>query len=127
MSQKLALVVDDEPSVRKFITAVLRSNGFQTIEAENGVQALEVLRKLDNAVDLLVSDIQMPILDGIGLACSVRAEFPAIPVILVSGYSDLQQANRLHGFEFVPKPFSPATLLKTVKKVTTPKGAASSK
>jgi CheY-like chemotaxis protein len=58
------LVVDDEPSVRNFIRAVLRSDGFQTIEAENGVQALELMRKLGTGVDLLVSDIQMPKMDG---------------------------------------------------------------
>jgi CheY-like chemotaxis protein len=116
MSDKISLVVDDEPSVRKFITAVLRSNGFQIIEAENGVQALELLRKL-GTVDLLVSDIHMPKMDGIALACSVRAEHPAIPVILVSGYSDLLQANRLHAFELVPKPFLPVTLLRAVTKV----------
>ena len=117
MSHKISLVVDDEPSVRKFITAVLQNNGFQTLEAKNGVHALELLRKLGGAVDLVVSDIQMPLMDGIALACSVRAEFPAIPVILVSGYSDLLQAHRLHAFEFVPKPFLPATLSKAVKKV----------
>jgi CheY-like chemotaxis protein len=117
MSHKISLVVDDEPSVRKFITAVLQSNGFQTIEAEDGVQALELVRKLGTSVDLLVSDIQMPVMDGIALACLARAEFPSIPIILVSGYGNLQQANRLHAFEFVPKPFLPVTLLSMVKKV----------
>jgi CheY-like chemotaxis protein len=58
MPGKISLVVDDEPSVRTFITAVLRRDGFQTIEAENGVQALELMRKTEPAVDLLVSDIK---------------------------------------------------------------------
>jgi len=60
MSHKISLVVDDEPSVRNFIRAVLQSDGFQTIEAENGVQALELMRKPGTGVDLLVSDIKMP-------------------------------------------------------------------
>jgi CheY-like chemotaxis protein len=78
------------------------------------------VRRLYKAVDLLVSDIQMPKMDGLTLACSLRGEFPAIPVILVSGYCDIQQAGRLHAFEFVPKPFLPATLLQAVKKVMRP-------
>ena len=71
MPHKTSLIVDDEPSVRNFIIAVLQNDGFQTIEAENGVHALELLNKLDGAVDLLVSDIKMPVMDGIKLAWSV--------------------------------------------------------
>jgi CheY-like chemotaxis protein len=122
----MSLVVDDEPSVRKFIIAVLQSDGFQTIEAENGVQALELIRKLGVTLDLLVSDIQMTKMDGIMLACSVRSEFPAIPLILVSGYAEIEQAKIPNaGYEFIQKPFPPSMLLKTVKKVMTPKGTAS--
>jgi len=58
MSRKISLVVDDEPSVRDFIIAVLQGDGFQTIEAENGVHALELLHKLGGAVDLLDSWIE---------------------------------------------------------------------
>jgi CheY-like chemotaxis protein len=125
MSHKISLVVDDEPSVRSFIVAVLQGDGFQTIEAENGVQALEQMRKLGAPVDLLVSDIRMPIMDGITLACSVRAEFPAIPLILVSGYAEIEEAKLPNsGFEFVQLPFHPATLLSVVKKVMRSKGTA---
>src|SRR5690242_12777926 len=93
MSEKISLVVDDEPSVRTFITAVLRSNGFQTIEADNGSHALELLRKLGTGVDLIVSDIQMAVMDGIALAYSVRAEFPAIPLVLISGFVEVEQSQ----------------------------------
>ena len=127
MSHKVALVVDDEPSVRNFIIAVLQNDGFQTIEAENGVQALELIRKLGTGVDLLVSDIRMPRMDGITLACSVRAEFPAIPLILVSGYAEIEQAKLPNsGFEFVQLPFHPVTLLSAVKKVMGSKRTPSS-
>ena len=127
MSHKISLVVDDEPSVRDFIIAVLQGDGFQTIEAENGVHALELLHKLGGAVDLLVSDIKMPLMDGITLACSVRAEFPAIPLILVSGYAEIEQAKLPNsGFEFVQLPFHPATLLSAVKKVMGSKRTPSS-
>jgi DNA-binding NtrC family response regulator len=118
MLYKISLVVDDEPSVRNFIMAVLQSDGFQSIEAENGAQALELLRKPGTDVDLVVTDIKMPLMDGMTLACSVRAEFPAMPIILVSGYAEIEQAKLPDtGFEFVQIPFHPATLLSAVKKV----------
>ena len=98
--------------------AVLQCDGFLTIEAENGVHALDLLNKLDGAVDLLVSDIKMPVMDGITLARSVLAEFPSIPVILVSGYAEIEQAKLPNsGFEFVQLPFHPAALLSAVRKV----------
>jgi DNA-binding NtrC family response regulator len=116
------LVVDDEAVVRRFIMAVLRSGGFQAMEAENGVQALELLRQLCGAVEFVVSDIKMPIMDGIALASSVTAEFPAIPIILVSGYADVERAKHPGlNFEFVQKPFLPDTLLGVVKRVMMPK------
>jgi DNA-binding NtrC family response regulator len=127
MSHRTSLVVDDEPSVRNFIRAVLQSDGFHTIEAENGVQALELLRRPGTDVDLVVTDIKMPLMDGITLACSVRAEFPAIPLILVSGYAEIEQAKLPDtGFEFVQIPFHPATLLGAVKKVMESKRTPSS-
>ena len=78
-------------------------------------------------MDLLVSDIKMPLMDGITLACSVRAEFPAIALILVSGYAEIEQAKIPDsGFEFVQLPFHPATLLSAVKKVMMSKSTPSS-
>ena len=126
MPHKTSLIVDDEPSVRNFIIAVLQNDGFQTIEAEDGVHALELLNKLDGAVDLLVSDIKMPVMGGIALAWSVRSKFPSIPVILVSGYADIAQTKLPNsGFEFVQLPFHPFTLLSVVKKVMRPKSTPS--
>ena len=126
MLHRTSLIVDDEPSVRGYIITVLQGDGFQTIEAENGVHALELLNKHDGAVDLLVSDIKMPVMDGITLAWSVLVEFPSIPVILVSGYADIAQAKLPHtGFEFVQIPFHPATLLSAAKRVMGPKNSTS--
>ena len=116
MFNKKSLVVDDDASVRKFIKAVLQSAGYQISEAENGLQALELLRKLCGAVDLLVSDIKMPVMDGLALAWSVRAEFPAIPIILVSGYAATEHVPHA-AYEFLQKPFLPAALLALVKRV----------
>jgi DNA-binding NtrC family response regulator len=116
------LVVDDDASIRKFIITVLQRDGFLTIEAENGVEALELMRKPGVIVDLLISDIMMEKMDGITLAGFVRAEYPFIPILLVSGYADMEQSNHKYfGFEFLQKPFLPATIRSTVKRLMTPR------
>jgi two-component system cell cycle response regulator CpdR len=125
MSDKRSLIVDDEPSVRRFIKAVLQKDGYETWEAENGLQALELIRELCGAVDLLVSDIRMPIMDGIALACSVHAEFPAVPIILVSGYAAIERGPH-EPYEFLQKPFLPAMLRDAVKRVMIPKTRSAS-
>jgi CheY-like chemotaxis protein len=117
MPQKLSLVVDDEPFVRDVIMAMLNNEGFRTIEAENGAQAIELLRKLDGAVDLVVSDIEMPLMDGLTMACAVRVEFPLIPIILLSG-ANIGAARLLNArCAFIRKPFHSTALLSAVKKM----------
>jgi DNA-binding NtrC family response regulator len=121
MSSKISLVVDDDACIRKFIVTVLQRDGFLTIEAENGLEALELMRKPGALVNLLISDVKMEKMDGITLAGLVRAEFPAIPILLVSGYADIGQANHWDSnFEFLQKPFLPATIRNTVNRLMTP-------
>jgi len=114
--QKVALVVDDDRSVRVYVKAVLKSEGFRTLEAEDGELGLKLVRKIGSDIDLVISDIKMPKLDGIQLANSVRAEFPKIPIILISGYVDVTLENQ-PGVEFIAKPFLPSTLLNIVSKM----------
>ena len=113
MSNKICLVVDDDSSVRRFVKTVLRCDGFETCEAIDGLQALGLIRSLGGVLDLLVSDIQMPIMDGITLASFLGAEFPDIPIVLISGSSEIEELS--DACLLVHKPFSPETLLKTVK------------
>jgi two-component system cell cycle sensor histidine kinase/response regulator CckA len=108
----VSLVVDDEPSVRKYVSTILQREDFQTLEAEDGAHALQIVHELGGGVDLIVSDVQMPNGDGLSLASAVEKLYPAVPVILVSG-----NAKPSARFEFVQKPFPPATLLKAVRKV----------
>ena len=115
----VSLVVDDDPSVRRYVRTVLQQGDFRTLEAEDGVQALQIVQELDGGVDLIVSDIQMPNGDGLSLAHAIRSSFPAVPVILVSGY-----AKPDAGFAFVQKPFLPATLMSVVWKLFASKAGA---
>ena len=108
----VSLVVDDEPSVRRYMSTILQGENFRTLEAEDGVHALQIVQELRGGVDLIVSDIQMPNGDGLSLAHAVKSSFPTIPVILVSG-----NAKPDAEFEFVDKPFGPAALMKAVRKL----------
>jgi two-component system cell cycle sensor histidine kinase/response regulator CckA len=109
---RVSLVVDDEPSVRRYVSAILQQEGFRTMEAGDGAHALQIVQELSGGVDLIVSDIQMPNGDGLSLAQAVKHSFPAVPVILVSGNTQPDA-----DFEFVKKPFLPATLAGVVRKL----------
>src|SRR5207244_7218657 len=98
-----------------YSAAILRQwEQFDTLEAEGGRHALEIMRALGNAVDLIVSDIQMPDGDGLSFAFAVRDLFADVPVILVSGRAPSRDAL---DFEFVEKPFTPEALLRVVRNV----------
>jgi CheY-like chemotaxis protein len=112
MGDRISLVVDDEPSVRKYIAAVLRMDHYRTVEAEDGTRGLELARELGNEVALIVSDIHMPNGDGLAFAQAVKQALPAVPIILVSG-----RAEPGGEFHFLRKPFPPAKLLEAVRRL----------
>ena len=101
------LVAEDDESVRTFVTRALQLRGFEVTPAQDGLQALECLK--DQEFDLLVTDIVMPGLDGIGLALKVTRDHPNLPVLLMTGYSaERQRAHNLDELiaEVVVKPFT---------------------
>jgi two-component system, cell cycle sensor histidine kinase and response regulator CckA len=107
------LVVDDEPLMCSMLTQVLQQEGFSVLTAACGTQALALFRSHRHEIDLLISDIVMPEMDGPSLAAKLRAECPDIPVLLMSGYCESYQLR--NDFEFLPKPFSIADLLSRVR------------
>ena len=108
----LSLIVDDDPYIRTYVKALLQRDGFQTLEAEGGNSALEIVTRFSGCVDLIVTDIQMPNGDGLSFAKAVRRKFPLVPIILVSG-----DARPNSAFEFVKKPFTSVTLARAVRKL----------
>jgi two-component system, cell cycle response regulator CpdR len=108
----VTLVVDDDPAIRSYVQSILRAEGFETLEAEDGAQALEVVRMLDGSIELIVTDIQMPGSDGITLANAVRAAFPSVAILLMSGYPRADA-----DFPFLEKPFSWAVMRNVVRQV----------
>lgn len=115
------LLVEDEDAVRNFGARALRSRGYTVIEAQSGLDALSQLEdyNLDD-IDLVVSDVVMPEMDGPSLLRELRTRKPEIRVIFVSGYAEEAFRKNLpegQQFDFLPKPFGLKQLVEAVKRV----------
>ncbi len=103
------LIVEDEDSVRAFSARALRTTGYEVFEADSGEEALDVLDELDYRIDLMISDVVMPEMDGPTLLNHVRERMPELKVIFVSGYAEesvRQDIADNMSVEFLPKPYS---------------------
>ncbi|HLK62225.1 MAG TPA: response regulator [Bryobacteraceae bacterium] len=121
MMGETILVADDEPVVRSYVEGILQRAGFNVIEAVDGVDALRQVDQRHAPIDLLLTDVRMPRMDGIALARSVLERFPKTPVLYISGYSfDLREERALlsgASSAFLPKPFSRQELVGAVQKL----------
>jgi two-component system, cell cycle sensor histidine kinase and response regulator CckA len=116
--QGLIMLVEDEDAVRMGGVRALKSRGYTVIEAATGVEALEAFKAANGTIDLIVSDVVMPEMDGPTLLGEVRKIQPDIKFIFVSGYAEDAFAKNLDEgavFGFLPKPFSLKQLATTVK------------
>jgi DNA-binding response OmpR family regulator len=107
---QIILVVDDEARMRRFIRMNLELEGYQVVEAENGIQALDQLRKF--TPDLLIMDVMMPEMDGFETLGMLR-EISTVPVVLLTVRSDEEDITRglnLGADDYITKPFSPREL-----------------
>ncbi|MCA0407469.1 MAG: response regulator, partial [Proteobacteria bacterium] len=114
------LLVEDEDAVRAFGSRALRSRGYTIIEAQSGVDALEQVGNRIDEIDLVVSDVVMPEMDGPTLLKELRARNPQLRVIFVSGYAEEAFRKNLpdgQQFDFLPKPFGLKQLVEKVKEV----------
>jgi two-component system cell cycle sensor histidine kinase/response regulator CckA len=114
------LLVEDEDAVRLFSCRALRNKGYHVLEARSGEEALEILKKEGNKIDLIVSDVVMPQMDGPTLYKHVREKWPDIKVIFVSGYTEDRLREQFTSGEviyFLPKPFTLKQLAGKVKDV----------
>ncbi|MFO7768057.1 MAG: sigma-54 dependent transcriptional regulator [bacterium] len=111
------LVVDDDDSFRRTLTAQLDKAGHETVEAEDGRAALEVLE--NQQFDLILTDLQMPELDGLELLAELTRRLPETPVVVISAYATVDnaiEALRQGAYDFLTKPFEREELLTTVGK-----------
>ena len=114
------LLVEDEDAVRLFSARALRNKGYKVLEAKGGETAIELIKALPEPVDLVITDIVMPDMDGPALVEWVRERDPNMRVICISGYAEETFRKRLSAapdIHFLPKPFSLEQLAAKVKDV----------
>lgn len=112
---KLILVVDDEESIRISLQGILEDEGYQSISAENGTDALDTIH--EEVPDLVLLDIWMPGMDGIQTLEKIKSLYPEISVVMMSGHGTIEtavKATRMGAFDFVEKPFSLDKVLITI-------------
>lgn len=113
------LLVEDEDAVRMFAARALKNKGYTVYEADSGVSALKVLEETEAKIDLLISDVMMPQMDGPSLVKKIRETDKKLKVIFISGYAEDALDDNLmdKDFNFLSKPFSLKQLAEQVKEV----------
>ena len=107
------LIADDEDFMRSLVARAIAMDGHDTVTAQDGAEALEILTREAGAFDLLLTDIQMPIMDGIALALSAARDFPRLTILLMTGFAhQRERASNLSAIahDVITKPFSVADI-----------------
>lgn len=112
------LLAEDEDSLRELVARALVQDGHEVVQNRDGAAALDTLSRDEGRYDLLLTDIRMPIMDGIALALAAGRDYPALPILLMTGYAD--QRERASGLEMlihdvITKPFTLTTICGAVR------------
>jgi CheY-like chemotaxis protein len=117
------LIAEDEALVRGVVVRVLGGAGYTVIQAQNGAQALEMVRAHQTPIDLVITDVVMARMGGLDLAKQLSVERPGLPVLLISGYNREEMLDDpAHTIGFLRKPFTPSELLEKVASLLTVAG-----
>jgi CheY-like chemotaxis protein len=116
------LIAEDEEALRTLCARALATDGHQVMSACDGSEALDILAGEEQQFDLLLTDIRMPIMDGIALSLAAARDYPDLTILLMTGYAD--QRERASGLDaiihdVIAKPFSVAALRAAVKEALT--------
>lgn len=111
------LIADDEDSMRTLVARAIAMDGHDIVTAADGAEALDILNSDPAGFDLLLTDIKMPVMDGIALALAGARDFPELTILLMTGFAD--QRERASGLDaivhgVITKPFSVADIRKAV-------------
>jgi two-component system cell cycle sensor histidine kinase/response regulator CckA len=116
------LIVDDDPSVLRFMAVILQTAGYEVLLADGGDEALAFCEARAYSVDLMISDVAMPKMNGSALAECMNRRHPGVPIVFVSGYPEsrtivaaLTARGFRHGYTYLQKPFAAQELLAVVK------------
>lgn len=112
------LIAEDEESLRSLVARALAQDGHAVVTANDGAEALDLLTREQGAFELLLTDIRMPIMDGIALALAAARDHPNLAILLMTGYADQRErASNLEALihDVIAKPFSLATIRSAVR------------
>jgi CheY-like chemotaxis protein len=115
------LLVEDEESVRRLASLLLERSGYRLLVASSAEEALETARGYTGQIDLLLTDVLLPGLNGRRLADLLSPERPSMKVVFASGYFD-ERGILEPGSDFIQKPFNPETLARSVRRALDRKG-----
>ena len=121
------LLVEDEDALRELGVCILTESGYTVLVARNGREGVEVATKNGDRIDLIVTDVIMPVLGGKDMINEIQPILPQVPVMFMSGYTDdaLAEHGVLEpGIFFIEKPFSPARLTYKVREILDAAGAS---
>jgi two-component system cell cycle sensor histidine kinase/response regulator CckA len=119
---RIVLIVDDDDGVMSIVSHTMELSGWQVISAHDGENALATWRDHGQEVDLLITDVHMPEINGCELARQIRATQPALPIIFVSGDSGSELSANMHAIanhRYLKKPFRTSELIALVASFTT--------
>ena len=127
MAHGRVLVVDDEADIRKSVRLILTKAGYEVIEAEDGEKGIAAIKSGDNPLLLnaIICDLQMPKINGMEAITFFRAQFPSVPVIVLTGTGTIDKARTLFKqgvMDYLIKPLEPAKLTETVSKAVKQSG-----
>jgi len=114
---RVVLVAEDEVVVRNIVCFLLNHEGYQVLSAADGKEALELAREYNGTIDLLLTDVKMPHMDGVVLAARMIKDRPGIRVLLMSGKTSSDIRDKNIQLPFLRKPFVPATFREKVRDV----------
>ncbi len=117
MKKGIILVIDDEDIVRTSCSRALTPSGYEVKLAKNGQEGLSIMS--ENKIDLVLTDLKMPDMDGIEVLKKIKQDWPGVEVIIITGYQTVDTAVRsikLGAFDYIEKPFTPDALINAVSK-----------
>jgi DNA-binding response OmpR family regulator len=115
--QSVILVADDEPLIRNLVTLLLQHEGYFVISAADGHEGLELSRKYPGVIDLLITDINMPRMNGTDLCGHLMEERPGLKMLVMSGADMSEIVSQNANLPFLPKPFDGKTLIARVRAI----------
>jgi CheY-like chemotaxis protein len=118
------LVVEDEDAVRRSLAETLEGSGYSVLTARDGREALELSRRLEGELGLVITDLVLPGPCGREVAEALRKQRPGLRVLYISGYADQERAGQIEARLFCRKPFSDATLAEKIRDLLGAEAAA---